>query len=112
MRNFKETEFVMGKTNVFNMMCPTLLNKLDQLRDLVREPLTINSSYRSEEYNKSIGGRPKSQHLLGNAVDIHCDNSVLRHKIVTEAGSLGLTIGVAKTFVHVDNRELPIMFLY
>jgi uncharacterized protein YcbK (DUF882 family) len=112
MRNFKEKEFVMGGVNVFNLMCPTFLNKLDQLRDLVREPLIITSSYRSEEYNKAIGGSPKSQHLIGNAVDLSCTNSTLRHKIVMEATSLGLSVGINDTFVHVDNRDKPILFLY
>ena len=115
MRNFKPSEFVMGDVNVYEKMSDRLLVKLDQLRDLVREPLSITSSYRSEAYNKAIGGSPKSFHMKGMAVDISCKDSKLRHKIVMEATSLGMTVGVAKTFIHVDIREtgrFPILFLY
>ena len=114
MRNFKEEEFMMGNENVFHMMDEKLLRLLDQLRDLVREPLKINSSYRSPTYNEKIGGSKGSKHMEGIAVDISCTNSTLRHKIVCEATSLGFTVGVAKTFIHLDIRDIkhPIIFLY
>ena len=35
-------------------------------------PLIVNSAYRSPAVNKSVGGVPTSQHLLGQAADIHC----------------------------------------
>lgn len=109
------TEFMMGEQNVFQFMDATFLKKLDQLRDLVREPLTLNSTYRSPAYNEAIGGSKGSKHMEGIAADISCKDSKLRHKIVMEAASLGLTVGVAKTFVHIDNRKtgrFPILFLY
>ena len=112
MRYFKDSEFVMGDKNVFHKMDADLLHRLDLLRELVSEPLSINSSYRSEEYNKGVGGSKKSQHLTGNAVDLQCNNSTLRAKIVKHALDLDLTCGVAKTFVHIDNRENQIVFTY
>jgi uncharacterized protein YcbK (DUF882 family) len=112
MKYFDDSEFVMGEEVVFNKMDLTLLTLLDTLRENIGEPLRINSSYRSHEYNKSIGGAKNSQHLYGKAVDIHCDNSILRAKIVGHALLLGMTVGVAKTFVHVDVRENQILFTY
>jgi uncharacterized protein YcbK (DUF882 family) len=103
---------MMGNENVFDKMDRNLLLQLDELRGLVNEPLKINSSYRSLDYNRSIGGSTKSQHLTGNAVDFHCDNGTLRGKIVHHALNLGLTCGVAKTFVHIDNRDNQIVFTY
>jgi uncharacterized protein YcbK (DUF882 family) len=102
----------MGDKNVFDKMDSDLLHRLDLLRGLVSEPLNINSSYRSKEYNKSVGGSKNSQHLKGKAVDLHCNNSTLRAKIVRYALELDLTCGVAKTFVHIDNRDNQIVFTY
>ena len=70
MRYFKESEFTMNGQLVFDKMNPEFLELLDNLRDLVREPLRVNSSYRSEEYNKSIGGSLKSTHMYGIAADL------------------------------------------
>ena len=112
MKHFKDTEFKMGDLIVFDKMDKSFLTQLDSLRELCGFPLKINSSYRSPEYNKKIGGATHSQHLLGKAVDLHCNNSVDRSVIVKHALSLGLTCGVAKTFVHVDNRENQILFTY
>lgn len=112
MKYFKENEFVMGEENVFHKMDTSLLARIDILRENVGEPLHITSSYRSPEYNKSIGGASRSQHLKGKAVDLSCKNGILRSKIVFEALKLGLTAGVAKTFVHVDCRETQIVFSY
>lgn len=112
MKYFKESEFVMGTENVFDKMNPEFLELLDDLRTLVNEPLKVNSSYRSEDYNKSIGGSKNSKHMEGIAVDLHCTDSNLRLKIVENALGLGLTCGVAKTFIHIDNRLIQIVFAY
>ena len=112
MRYFKESEFTMNGQLVFDKMNPEFLELLDNLRDLVREPLKVNSSYRSEEYNKSIGGSLKSTHMYGIAADLHCTNGALRLKIVENALGLGLTVGVANNFIHIDNRLKQIVFAY
>ena len=112
---FKPSEFVMGgydPVNVYDKMDTSLLAKLEVLREHVGQALTITSSYRSPEFNKMVGGVSKSQHLLGKAVDLSCKNSILRSKIVYEALSLGFTVGVAKSFIHLDTRETQILFSY
>ena len=35
-------------------------------------PLIVTSAYRSSAVNQAVGGEPTSQHLLGQAADIHC----------------------------------------
>ena len=112
MRYFKKAEFVMGKINVFDKMDHDLLESLEEMRLIVGEPLYITSSYRSKDYNDLVGGSSRSQHLTGNAVDISCNNGTLRRKIVENALNVGLTVGVSKTFVHLDNRENQILFTY
>lgn len=112
MKYFNQSEFVMGKENVFNKMDTSLLARIDILRENVGKPLHITSSFRSVDYNKSVGGASKSQHLLGKAVDLSCKNSILRATIVFQALKLGLTVGVAKSFIHIDCRETQIVFSY
>ncbi len=67
-----------------------VLNLLEPLQSLVNWPLILSSGYRCPELNKEIGGAKNSQHLLGEASDIHCGNAlevlslaqiVLRHKL-------------------------------
>lgn len=110
--NFKEHEFTMGSENVLDKMDIPFLQKLDALRTACGFSMTLNSTFRSMEYNKSIGGSSTSMHLLGRAADIKCNFGSRRVVIVREAIKLGLSVGPAKTFVHVDNRETQILFVY
>ena len=112
MRYFKEDEFVMDGVIVFDKMDADLLDRLDLLRELVGEPLHVTSSYRNKEKNNAVGGSQRSQHLKGKAVDLSCNNGTLRANIVKCALELDLTCGVAKTFVHIDNRDSQIIFTY
>ena len=54
--------------DVFNNILE-LAEQMQKIRDLLGESITVNSGYRSPDYNKSIGGASKSQHLLGKACD-------------------------------------------
>ena len=112
MKYFKKSEFRMGNENVYAKMDVTFLISLDELRELVKEPLIITSSYRSVEYNRAIGGAKRSMHLKGKAVDVVCLDGILRRKIVQHALSLGMTCGVAGKFIHIDNRSKQIIFTY
>lgn len=46
-------------------------NLLQPFRDLVGRPLTVNSGYRCPALNAAVGGVKNSQHLTGQAADIH-----------------------------------------
>lgn len=114
MRFFTAQEFKMGHVCVFDKMDTDFLLKLDMLRELLGEPMVITSSYRSESYNKGVGGSTKSMHLTGKAVDISISNynAQTRTNLVQLALSLGLTVGVARTFIHLDDREVQTVFGY
>lgn len=112
LRYFTEDEFVMGNKNVYLKMNDIFLLEIDELRHQLKLPIKINSSYRTKEYNAQIGGSKNSMHLQGRAVDVHCIDGIYRQKIVKEALMLGFTVGVAKTFIHLDNRETQILFTY
>lgn len=46
-------------------------NVLQPLRDAWGQPIVVSSGYRNEELNKTVGGAKNSQHLYGEAADIH-----------------------------------------
>jgi len=80
-----------------------ILHMLDAVRKKFGKPIKINSGYRTVARNKKIGGVSKSSHLKGLAVDISCNNSVDRFKLLNLLLEAGFNrIGIAKTFIHVD----------
>ena len=87
-----------------------LANELQVLRDVLKQPIKINSAYRSPSHNRKVGGVKKSQHVKGNAVDIvvkGLSTEQLAYKI-DELISKGIMqqggIGIYDTFVHYDIR--------
>lgn len=47
---------------------------LEPLREWMNEPITISSGFRCPKLNKAVGGATNSQHLAGEAADIHLPN--------------------------------------
>lgn len=95
---------------VFNNVL-LLVKELQVLRDYIGKSITINSGYRSPNYNRSIGGASRSQHLLGKAADIRVNGISPRELrgIIEELikdGRLNFKgIGAYTNFTHVDIRE-------
>lgn len=61
------------------------LKILQPLRDSLQYPIHVNSGYRCQRTNSSIGGSSKSQHLTGHAADIEDfknGNEYLLRKII------------------------------
>jgi uncharacterized protein YcbK (DUF882 family) len=85
-------------------------NQLQVLRDELKKPIHINSAYRSEEYNQSIGGVKNSKHLLGKASDIAIKgmsplevyNTIER--LIENGDMLQGGLGLYDSFVHYDIR--------
>ena len=48
---------------------------LDPLREAYGKPIIVSSGYRCAKLNKIVGGASSSQHLTGNASDIHTVNN-------------------------------------
>jgi zinc D-Ala-D-Ala carboxypeptidase len=87
------------------------LEKLQQLRDFLGKPITINSASRCPIHNAKVGGAPKSQHRStetspSTAFDILLGN-LDKEEVISAARAVGFKgLGINyKTFVHVDNRD-------
>ena len=97
-------------------MDQSFLDMLDDARGLAGVAFKINSGYRTPSHNKSVGGKPKSSHLFGLAVDIACTGSRERFRILEALIKMGFhRIGIAKTFIHVDNdakKDIEVTWLY
>lgn len=75
-------------------------------------PFKLNSAYRPFGYELAKGRSGSGFHTKGRAVDISCKDSVSRMKIIKACLFYGLSCGISKTFIHVDNRPNQIVFLY
>ena len=56
--------------NQLRILCRDILEPLHDLGNT--GPIIVNSGFRSPAVNTAVGGVPTSQHLLGQAADIHC----------------------------------------
>lgn len=83
---------------------------LEVIRKEINFPISINSGYRTETYNRKIGGSPRSQHLTAKAADLRQGKikpgalAQVIEKLI-EAGRIpegGL--GIYDGFVHYDIR--------
>lgn len=87
-----------------------LAENLQIVRDMLDEPIKINSGWRCENYNRQIGGVSKSQHIKGKAADITIKNLTpdqvanaidkLQNGDFIKKGGLGRY----NTFTHIDIR--------
>lgn len=98
------------------LMDKTLLEMLDEVREIVGEPIIITSGFRTPAHNEAVGGAENSSHLKGLAVDIACDNSIDRFDLINCLLDVGFSrIGVAKTFIHADidpDKSNGVMWTY
>ena len=102
---FKDSEFRKCTPScTIDDMDAGFLALLDKVREKAGIPLVLNSAYRSKEWDKSKGRSGNSAHTKGKAVDIRCNTSANRYKIVSAALACGIKrIGIAKTYIHLDN---------
>lgn len=77
---------------------------LDKVREKANIPLVLNCAYRSREWDLAKGRTGNSAHTRGKAVDIRCNTSENRYKIIRAALECGICrIGVGSNFIHLDN---------
>lgn len=105
-RNFKVSEFrCKDGSDKILIDVDFIQNKLQDIRDHFGAPVTINSGYRTESYNKKVGGAKKSFHMTGQAFDI-----VVKGHTPAEVAGYAQSLDINgiiqyNNFVHVDSRE-------
>lgn len=104
-KNFKVKEFrCKDGSDKILIDADFVKDKLQKIRDHFGAPVTINSAYRTPEYNAKVKGAKASYHMQGRAFDIvvkgHTPQEVARY-----AQRLGIP-GIIQynRFVHVDSR--------
>lgn len=85
------------------------MDALQKLRQLYSGPIVINSYYRSEWYNRKVGGAEASYHMLGRAIDTPTLNGTLEGRmklchLATRAGFNGF--GLYGSFTHIDTGPM------
>lgn len=82
---------------------PELLEKLQKLRTMVNFPFVLNSAFRCIAHNKKEGGKPKSFHLQGKAVDV-----LMKGKDIVAFAILAEEIGFKGIGSYRDNKGNPV----
>lgn len=107
-QHFKRSEFACKCGCGFDDVNLKLIEVLEGVRNHFNAPVYINSGCRCQRHNHAVGGKPNSQHLLGNASDIKVKGvapedvaGYLESKYPDKFG-----IGRYKTFTHIDVRSV------
>lgn len=106
--NFKVFEFACRDGSDAVLVAPRLVMVLQTIRDHFGAAVTINSAYRTPQYNTKVGGVEHSQHCYGTAADITVKGqtpeavAAYARTIMPDWGG----VGVYKSFTHIDVREV------
>jgi hypothetical protein len=101
--NFKVSEFACHDGTDKVLIDIELVSLLQLIRNFMNVPININSGYRTQSYNRKIGGATNSYHTYGRAFDCSSNNNT---KFVYLANGLGIR-GIIRydTFTHIDTRD-------
>lgn len=111
---FSESEFTRCVPSCLkSQMDEKFMKRLNKARRSAGIPFVLNCAFRSVEYDKSKGRTGNSYHTKGRAVDIRCLDNNSRAVIVKALIDAGFNgIGIANTFIHVDDRQIKTLWLY
>ena len=106
-QNFKVLEFSCHDGSDEIYIDSLLVDVLQKIREHFRQPVNINSAYRTPSYNLKVGGVSNSQHTKGTAADIVVKG--ISPKEVAQYAEFVLDekggIGLYDSFVHIDTRS-------
>lgn len=104
-KNFKVREFrCKDGTDLVLIDVYFVQTVLQKIRDHFGKAVTINSGYRTPDYNEKIGGAKNSYHIKGQAFDIVV-SQLTPLQVAQYAEEIGV-LGIIQynTFVHIDSR--------
>lgn len=99
------SEWIIVPPHINSGVLPEVWTKLENFARSLRRPITMNSGYRSPEFNRRIGGARNSLHVQRKAADIAwgCSSTQDRVDMIQKAIDAGFTgIGCYNNFIHVD----------
>ena len=105
--NFKVSEFACKDGSDAVLVAPRLVMVLQSIRSHFGAAVTINSAYRTPQYNEKVGGVLHSQHCYGTAADITVKGrtpeqvAAYARQMMPDWGG----VGIYDSFTHVDVRE-------
>ena len=67
-----------------------LIKTLDVIREHYGSPIKVTSGFRSWQLNQAVGGSKTSQHSLGQAADLVCDNNTELFDLIIELKDKGI----------------------
>lgn len=107
--HFKVREFACRDGSDAVFVAPRLVMVLESIRTYFGAAVTINSGYRTPQYNAKVGGVAHSQHCYGTAADITVKGqtpeavAAYARQLMPDWGGVG--IYAKKGFTHIDVRE-------
>ncbi len=106
--NFKVSEFACHDGSDAVLIAPRLVMVLQSIRSHFGAAVTINSAYRTPQWNEKQGGAATSQHCYGTAADIVVTGqtpaqvAAFARQLMPDWGG----VGIYNTFTHIDVREV------
>lgn len=107
--NFTVKEFACKDGSDAVLVAPRLVMVLQSIRSHFGTAVTINSGYRTPQYNAKVGGVAHSQHCYGTAADITvrgqtpAEVAAYARELMPDWGGVG--VYSQKGFTHIDVRE-------
>ena len=107
--HFKVKEFACKDGSDAVLVAPRLVMVLQSIRSHFGAAVTINSGYRTPQYNTKVGGVAHSQHCYGTAADISVRGqtpeavAAYARQLMPDWGGVG--VYSQKGFTHIDVRE-------
>ena len=107
--NFTVKEFACKDGSDAVLVAPRLVMVLQSIRSHFGTAVTINSGYRTPQYNAQVGGVAHSQHCYGTAADITvrgqtpAEVAAYARELMPDWGGVG--VYSQKGFTHIDVRE-------
>ncbi len=103
----------------FDSINQSLVDLLDRIRLFLAEPIKVNSGCRCAKHNLEVGGKPDSEHLTGDAVDIEIPNSTYRARALQYyflfISDNPVRLGIGKNFMHIGmakDKPKEVVWLY
>ncbi len=103
-KNFSRHEFACKCGCGFDTIDAETLRVVQDARFFVGKPITPSSGARCRAYNRKIGSKDSSQHVVGRAVDLPVKDPKKLYDYLCRKWVGKYGFGLYKTFVHIDTR--------